>query len=66
MRSISQHEIREELGRVLRSRHFAKAPKKRRFLEFVCQETVAGRSPRLNEHLIGIKVYERGPEYDPH
>jgi len=66
MGSISHHEIRQELERVLQSRYFAKAPKKRRFLEFVCQETVGGRGGQLNEHLIGMEVYERGPEFDPH
>lgn len=66
MGSISHHEIRQELERILQSRHFAKAPKKRRFLEFVCLETVGGRGGQLNEHLIGMEVYERGPDFDPH
>lgn len=66
MGSISHHEIRQELERILQSRHFAKAPKKRRFLEFVCQETIGGRGGQLNEHLIGMEVYGRGPEFDPH
>jgi hypothetical protein len=66
MSSISHHEIREELGRILQSRHFAKAHKKRRFLEFVCRETVGGRGGRLNEQLIGMEVYERGAGFDPH
>ncbi len=66
MGSISHHEIRQELERILQSRHFAKAPKKRRFLEFVCLETISGRGGQLNEHLIGMEVYERGPDFDPH
>lgn len=66
MGPISHQEIREELDRILQSRQFAKARKKRRFLEFVCQETVGGRATRLNEHVIGVAVYDRGPSFDPH
>lgn len=66
MSPISHQEIREELDRILESRYFAKARKKRRFLEFVCQETVGGRGSRLNEHVIGVAVYDRGSSFDPH
>jgi hypothetical protein len=66
MSPISHQEIREELERIFQSPHFAKARKKRRFLEFVCQETVGGRGARLNEHVIGVAVYDRGPAFDPH
>jgi hypothetical protein len=66
MGPISHQEIREELERILRSRHFAKARKKRRFLEFVCLEAVSGKGARLSEHVIGVEVYDRGPSFDPH
>src|SRR5512135_2582332 len=63
--SISLFEKREELRRVLQSERFAKAPKKRRFLEFVTEQTLLGNGERLNELLIGMEVYGLGPDFDP-
>ena len=63
--SITLYEKRGELHRVLQSRHFAKAKKKSRFLEFICEQTFLGNAEKLNEYLIGVEVYERGPDFDP-
>ncbi len=65
MDSISVFEKREALKRILTSRQFAKTKKLSHFLEFVCEQTLQGNSEKLNEYLIGIEVYERGPEFDP-
>jgi len=62
---LSVFEKREELRRVLQSAHFANAPKKSRFLEFVSEQTLLGNSEKLNEFLIGIEVYGRGAEFNP-
>ena len=62
---LSLFEIREELGRVLQSRYFALAPKKRRFLEFVTEQALMGSAEKLNEFLIGAEVYDRGPDFNP-
>ena len=62
--SISLFEKREELRRVLGSKHFASSPKKSRFLEFVSEQTFVGNGDKLNEYLIGVEVYDRGPEFD--
>ncbi len=61
---FSLFEKREELRRVLESKHFAGSPKKIRFLEFVAEQTFQGKSDRLNEYLIGAEAYDRGPEFD--
>jgi hypothetical protein len=61
---FSLFEKREELRRVLESRHFASSPKKIRFLEFVAEQTFRGNRDKLNEYLIGAEVYDRGPEFD--
>ncbi|HVT96916.1 MAG TPA: hypothetical protein VHE33_05365 [Acidobacteriaceae bacterium] len=63
--SVSQFEKREELRRVLESRQFAAAPKRARFLEFVCEQTFLGNGEKLNEYLIGVEVYGRGTEFNP-
>jgi hypothetical protein len=62
---ISLFEKREELRRVLQSKHFANAPKKSRFLEFVAEQSWLGNAEKLNEYLIGVEVYGRGPDFNP-
>jgi hypothetical protein len=44
---------------------FARARKKSRFLEFVCEQSFLGKADQINEYLIGVEVYERGPDFDP-
>ena len=58
-------EKRDELRRVLQSAHFANAPKKSRFLEFVADQTLLGNGEKLNELLIGMEVYDRGGDFNP-
>ncbi len=65
MEPISRYEVRDELRRVLQSRHFAKARKRSRFLEFVCEQTLLGHADQLNEYLIGVEIYDRGQDFDP-
>jgi hypothetical protein len=62
---LSLYEKRSELKRILESKHFAKAKKKSRFLEFVCEQTFLGAADKLNEYLIGIEIYERGSDFNP-
>ncbi len=62
---ISLFEKKEELRRVLASKHFTNAPKRSRFLEFATEQTLLGNGEKLNEYLIGVEVYGRGPEFNP-
>ena len=62
---LSLFEKREELRRVLQSKHFASAPKKSRFLEFVVEQALLGNADKLNEYLIGVEVYGRGTDFNP-
>lgn len=61
---FSLFEKREELRRILESKHFSNSPKKSRFLEFVSEQTFQGNSDKLNEFLIGAEVYGRGEDFD--
>jgi hypothetical protein len=61
---FSLYEKREELRRVIQSKHFVNSPKKSRFLEFIAEQTFQGNSDKLNEYLIGTEVYERGADFD--
>jgi hypothetical protein len=53
------------LDRLLASRHFVHAPKKKRFLQLICDYYVNGRHSELNEYLIGREVFDRDDNYDP-
>lgn len=64
MDGFSVYEKREELRRVLQSKHFANSPKKIRFLEFITEQAFQGNSEKLNEYLIGTEVYDRGVDFD--
>jgi hypothetical protein len=61
---ISLFEKREELRRILESKHFASSPRKSRFLEFVSEQAFLGNGDKLNEYLIGVEVYDRGSEFN--
>jgi hypothetical protein len=63
--SLTLYEKRSELKRIFESKYFAKAPKRRRFLEFTSGQVFLGEGSKLNEYLIGVEVYERGPDFDP-
>jgi len=62
---ISPEEIRRTVDRILNSRHFSQAPKKRKFVQLICDYHLAGRASEINEHLIGLEVYERHDRYNP-
>jgi hypothetical protein len=62
---LTLYEKRGELKRVFESKYFAKAPKRRRFLEFTSGLVFVGEEGKLNEYLIGVEVYERGADFDP-
>ena len=57
--------IREQLKRTLGSQLFAHAERLCRFLEFVVDETLEGRSNRLNQFAIAIDVFDRDETFDP-
>jgi hypothetical protein len=62
---ISPEEIRRAVDRILNSKHFSQAPKKRKFVQLICDYHLAGKANEINEHLIGLEVYERNDRYSP-
>ena len=62
---ISRYEVREQLNRILQSRHFVKAKKKSRFLEFMCEQVLAGKTDGATEYAIGVDIYERNSDFNP-
>jgi len=60
-----QGELLLLIRRIGASRHFRRAQRLRSFLEFVCQQTLAGNAGSLHEQLIGERVFRRPEDYDP-
>src|SRR5215467_15942352 len=61
----SENAIRKHLSQLLSSTAFAQVDRLKRFLRYVVEETVAGRSDNLKEYSIGVEVFDREPSFDP-
>ena len=60
-----QKAIREQLKRLLDSPQFQKSRRRRQFLEYLVNETLAGRSNRLTGHKLASEVFGRPDTFDP-
>jgi hypothetical protein len=56
--------VRAQLERILASPLFAGSPRMSRFLTFLVEETLAGRSDRIKEYSIAIEVFEKREDFD--
>jgi len=72
MRDFEEHterlldeRVREELARILASEFFKQARRQSRFLSYIVEESLAGRSGRLKGYNIGVEVFERDESFDP-
>jgi Tol biopolymer transport system component len=57
--------VRSALAHVLASRSFASAPSLSRFLGYIVDNTIDGKSDALKEYAIGVDVFDRGESFDP-
>jgi adenylate cyclase len=57
--------IREQLDRILNSGPFHQSQRRQRFLEYLVNETLAGRGERLKGYNIAIEVFDRAETFDP-
>jgi adenylate cyclase len=60
-----QKAIRDQLDRLLHSRQFEKSRRRRQFLEYIVNETLAGRSDRLTGYHLALEVFGRPDTFDP-
>ena len=60
-----QKAVREQLDRILKSGSFKQSRRRQRFLEYIVNETLAGRSDRLKGYNIALEVFERPESFDP-
>jgi TolB-like protein len=60
-----QSTIREQLDRVLKSGPFHQSQRRQRFLEYLVNETLAGRGERLKAYNVALAVFDRPETFDP-
>ena len=60
-----QKAIRQQLERILHSGPFQQSRRRQRFLDYLVNETLAGRSDRLKGYNIALEVFERPETFDP-
>ena len=61
----SEADVRAQLTRILGAPHFTAAERAKRFLAFLVEETLAGRSERLKEYTLAVDVFDRDASFDP-
>ena len=63
--TIAGEMVREQLARILASPQFARTTRLRRLLQFVVEQTLAGRTAELKEYSIAIAVFDKPDTFDP-
>jgi TolB-like protein/tetratricopeptide (TPR) repeat protein len=59
-----QKAIREQLARILDSAPFQQSRRRQRFLEYIVNETLAGRGERLKGYSVALAVFDRPNTFD--
>ena len=62
--AVSAAVIRAQLDRILKSSQFQQSQRRRRFLEYVVNETLAGRGERIKGYTIALEVFDRPSTFD--
>ena len=60
-----QKAIREQLDRIIESGPFLQSRRRQRFLQYIVNETLAGRGERLKGYNIALAVFDRSETFDP-
>ena len=60
-----QKAIREQLVRILNSGPFHQSQRRQRFLEYLVNETLAGRGEQLKGYNVALEVFDRPETFDP-
>lgn len=56
--------VRAQLDRILKSAPFQRSRRRQRFLEYIVNETLAGRADRIKGYTIALEVFERPATFD--
>lgn len=57
--------VRGQLERLLQSKTFETSEVHRRLLQYLTEETLAGKADRLKEYIVGLEAFGKPPSYDP-
>ena len=57
--------VRAQLDRIIASSEFAAPERLRRFLQYIVDETLAGRADRIKAYTVGVEVFGRDESFDP-
>src|SRR5690349_24744483 len=57
--------VRAQLGKILSSPVFVNSPRMSRFLRYVVETTLDGKSESIKEYVIAVEVFEKAEDYDP-
>ena len=61
----SADDVRAELDRLLSSGRFQASERRRAFLRYIVEETLAGRADRLKGYAIAVTIFGRDETFDP-
>ena len=61
---LPPHLIHDALERVIGSHEFSGSDRKKRFLKFIVQETLAGHANRIKAYTIAVDVLGRDPSFN--
>lgn len=61
---LSASEVQRSLAEILQSSPFRSSPQLQKLLKFLVGETLAGRGESLKERNIGVRLFDRCPDYD--
>ena len=57
--------IHDALQRVIGSQGFSNSDRKKHFLQYIVQETLAGHAGRIKAYTIAVDIFGRDPSFDP-
>ena len=60
----SETAVRAQLDRILKSEPFHRSQRRQRFLQYIVDETLAGRGDRIKGYTIALAVFERPSTFD--
>lgn len=59
-----KEQIRQQMNRLLKTSHFKNSRRYPPLFRFIVEEALEGRGDLLKERLIGVRVFDRPPDYD--
>jgi TolB-like protein len=62
---VSAHQIRQQLAKICTAEEFQRSKRSQRFLNYIVEETLAGRAGRIKAYSVAISVLNRDDTFDP-